>query len=56
MGQVFVGGNNLALIKPLGHFGSRYYNGKDLAPVNSLLTFLPKLTSLLFPEDDFPIL
>ena len=32
MGQAFVGRNNLALIKPLGNFGTRYYNGLDAAP------------------------
>jgi DNA topoisomerase II len=56
MAQDFVGSNNINLLFPAGQFGSRLMGGKDYASPRYIFTYLSKLTSYLFREEDNPIL
>ena len=56
MAQNFIGSNNLPLLVPKGQFGSRLQGGSDSASSRYIFTKLDPLTSLLFPESDFPLL
>jgi DNA topoisomerase II len=56
MAQNFVGSNNINLLVPAGQFGSRIKGGKDASSPRYIFTRLERLTRLLFPEQDDPIL
>jgi DNA topoisomerase-2 len=56
MAQNFVGSNNLNLLEPNGQFGTRLQGGDDAASERYICTQLNKLTRLVFPEADDPIL
>lgn len=56
MAQAFPGSNNIPLLQRDGQFGSRLEGGKDAASGRYLFTQLEKLTRLIFPEVDDPIL
>ena len=52
----FVGSNNIPLLFADGQFGSRIENGKDAASSRYIYTKLAPLTTLLFPQEDNPLL
>jgi DNA topoisomerase-2 len=56
MAQNFVGSNNINLLEPNGQFGTRLQGGDDAASERYICTQLNKLTRLIFPEADDPIL
>jgi len=56
MAQNFVGSNNINLLEPNGQFGTRLQGGDDAASERYICTQLSKLTRLIFPEADDPIL
>jgi len=56
MAQDFVGSNNINLLEPNGQFGTRLQGGDDAASERYICTQLSKLTRLIFPEADDPIL
>lgn len=56
MAQDFVGSNNINLLAPNGQFGTRLQGGHDAASPRYIHTELAKLTPLLFPKADFPVL
>ena len=56
MAQDYIGSNNINLLFPQGQFGSRLEGGHDAAQPRYIYTYLEKITSLIFPKDDFPIL
>ena len=56
MAQTFVGANNIALLEPLGQFGSRLEGGSDAASPRYISTRLGRLATLLFPPADTPVL
>jgi DNA topoisomerase-2 len=56
MAQTFVGANNIALLEPLGQFGSRLEGGSDAASPRYISTRLGRLAPLLFPPADTPVL
>jgi DNA topoisomerase-2 len=56
LAQNFVGSNNINLLEPLGQFGTRLLGGKDAASERYIFTKLNKLTRLIFPIADDPIL
>ena len=56
MAQIYVGTNNINLLKPNGQFGSRIMGGADAASPRYIHTELNPIVSYLFPESDFPIL
>jgi DNA topoisomerase-2 len=56
MAQTFVGSNNINLLEPNGQFGTRLQGGDDAASERYICTQLSKLTRLIFPEADDPIL
>ena len=56
LAQNFVGSNNINLLEPLGQFGTRLLGGKDAASERYIFTKLNKLTQLIFPIADNPIL
>lgn len=56
MAQGFVGSNNIPLLDRCGGFGSRKSGGVDAGNPRYLNTKLDKLTRLLFPEEDEPLL
>jgi len=56
MAQNFVGSNNINLLEPNGQFGTRLQGGDDAASERYICTQLSKLTRLIFPETDDPIL
>jgi DNA topoisomerase-2 len=56
MAQTFVGSNNINLLEPNGQFGTRLQGGDDAASERYICTQLNKLTRLIFPEADDPIL
>jgi DNA topoisomerase II len=56
MAQNFVGSNNINLLFPSGQFGSRIKGGKDASSPRYIFIRLEKITRLLFPEQDDPIL
>ena len=56
MAQNFVGSNNINLLVPSGQFGTRLIGGKDSASERYIFTQLTKITRLIFPQVDDPIL
>jgi DNA topoisomerase-2 len=56
MAQEYVGSNNINLLMPLGQFGTRLQNGSDSASERYIFTQLNKITKILYPENDLPIL
>lgn len=56
MAQVFVGAKNINYLVPEGQFGTRLSGGKDAASPRYIYTVLSKLTTLMFREEDLPIL
>ena len=56
MAQNFVGSNNINLLEPNGQFGTRLQGGDDAASERYICTQLSKLTRLIFPEQDDPVL
>ncbi|PWA59840.1 DNA topoisomerase 2 [Artemisia annua] len=53
MAQNYVGSNNINLLRPNGHFGTRLMGGKDHdASGRCLSTQLSPITRYLFPKDD----
>ena len=56
LAQNFVGSNNINLLEPKGQFGTRLLGGKDAASERYIFTQLNKLTRLIFPSADDPIL
>jgi DNA topoisomerase II len=56
MAQNFVGSNNINLLYPSGQFGSRIKGGKDSASPRYIFTCLEKITRLIYPDQDDPIL
>ena len=56
MAQNYVGSNNINLLEPNGQFGTRLQGGDDAASERYICTQLNKLTRLIFPEADDPIL
>ena len=56
MAQNFVGSNNIALLEPLGQFGTRLQGGDDSASERYIFTQLNTLTRAIFPEVDDAIL
>lgn len=56
LAQDFVGSNNIALLQPIGQFGTRLQGGKDCASARYIFTMLSPLARKLFPADDDPLL
>ncbi|KAI5181369.1 DNA topoisomerase II [Nematocida sp. AWRm80] len=56
LAQSFVGSNNIALLQPIGQFGTRLQGGKDAASARYIYTALDKITRYLFKEEDDPLL
>ena len=56
MTHEFVGSNNIALLYPEGMFGSRLLGGKDSASPRYIFTKQNLLTSLVFRNEDSPLL
>ena len=56
MAQNYIGSNNINLLFPQGQFGSRLEGGADAAQPRYIYTYLEKLTPLLLPKEDFPVL
>jgi DNA topoisomerase-2 len=56
MAQNFVGSNNINLLEPNGQFGTRLQGGDDAASERYICTQLNKMTRLIYPEADDPIL
>jgi DNA topoisomerase II len=56
MAQVFVGANNINLLKPIGQFGSRLQGGQDSASARYIHTHLESVVDALFKKDDLPLL
>ena len=56
MAQNFVGSNNVSLLMPNGQFGTRLQGGKDAASSRYIFTCLSRLTRMLFPLQDDPLL
>ena len=56
MAQKFIGSNNINLLEPNGQFGSRIMGGADSASPRYIHTQLNKLTHIIYPSNDFPLL
>ena len=56
MAQDYVGSNNIPLLFRGGAFGTRVKNGKDAASGRYTFTKLDMITSLLFKQEDDPLL
>jgi DNA topoisomerase-2 len=56
MCQDFVGTNNIPLLIPDGQFGTRLVGGNDSASPRYIHTYLNPITSLIFKDEDLPIL
>ena len=56
MAQNYVGSNNIALLEPLGQFGTRLQGGDDSASERYIFTQLNPLTRAIFPDVDDQIL
>ncbi|CAD6185763.1 unnamed protein product [Caenorhabditis auriculariae] len=52
MAQNFCGANNLALLEPIGQFGTRHEGGHDAASARYIFTNLSPLARILFPAED----
>ncbi|XP_046631695.1 DNA topoisomerase 2 top-2-like [Daphnia pulicaria] len=49
----FVGTNNINLLQPIGHFGTRLQGGEDAASPRQISTLMSRLTRIIFhPYDD----
>jgi DNA topoisomerase-2 len=56
MAQQYIGSNNINLLEPNGQFGSRIMGGADSASPRYIHTQLNKLTNIIYPLNDFPLL
>ena len=56
MAQIFVGANNINLLKPVGQFGSRLLGGKDAASPRYIHTQLEPIVATIFRKEDAAIL
>lgn len=56
MAQTFVGSNNINLLEPNGQFGTRLMGGKDHSSPRYIFTNLEKVTRLIYPKEDDPLL
>jgi DNA topoisomerase-2 len=56
MAQIFVGSNNINLLKPIGQFGSRLLGGKDAASPRYIHTHLDGIVDSIFRKEDAGIL
>jgi DNA topoisomerase II len=56
MAQIFVGANNINLLRPVGQFGTRLLGGKDAASPRYIHTQLETITDSIFRKDDNGIL
>lgn len=52
MAQDYVGSNNIALLEPVGQFGTRLQGGKDAASPRYIFTRLSPIARLMFPPAD----
>lgn len=55
MARTFVGSNNIALLEPLGQFGTRLNGGKDHASPRYIFTKLNKVAKLIFKTEDLQV-
>ena len=56
MAQNYMGSNNINLLEPNGQFGTRLQGGDDAASERYICTQLNRITRLIYPEADDPIL
>jgi DNA topoisomerase-2 len=56
MAQIFVGANNINLLKPIGQFGGRLLAGKDAASPRYIHTHLEPIVDKIFRKEDASIL
>ena len=56
MAQIYVGSNNINLLKPSGQFGTRLMGGKDSASPRYIHTHLESIIRSVFRKEDDPIL
>jgi DNA topoisomerase-2 len=56
MAQIFVGANNINLLKPIGQFGGRLLAGKDAASPRYIHTHLESIVDKIFRKEDAAIL
>jgi DNA topoisomerase-2 len=56
MAQNYMGSNNINLLEPNGQFGTRLQGGDDAASERYIFTQLNKITRLIYPLEDDPIL
>lgn len=56
MAQIFVGSNNVNLLKPIGQFGSRLLGGKDAASPRYIHTHLESIVDTILRKEDAGIL
>ena len=56
MAQIFVGANNINLLRPVGQFGTRLLGGKDAASPRYIHTQLETITDSIFRKEDSGIL
>ena len=56
LAQNYVGSNNINLLEPNGQFGTRIMGGGDAASSRYIHTELNKLSTFIYPKEDFPIL
>jgi len=56
MAQNYVGSNNINLLEPNGQFGTRIMGGSDAASSRYIHTELNKLSTFIYPKEDFPLL
>ena len=56
MAQNYVGSNNINLLEPNGQFGTRIMGGGDAASSRYIHTELNKLSTFIYPKEDFPLL
>lgn len=56
MAQIFVGANNINLLRPVGQFGTRLMGGKDAASPRYIHTQLETITDSVFRKEDAGIL
>lgn len=56
MAQIYVGTNNINILKPNGQFGSRLQAGNDASSPRYIFTVISNLTKLIFKEEDNSIL
>lgn len=56
MAQIYVGTNNINILRPNGQFGSRLVGGSDASSPRYIFTYLSELTKLIYREEDTNIL